>query len=283
MTVPTYSLGISPCPNDTFIFEALLHGRIAAPFSVSPHMADVEELNGLAREGQLAITKLSVGVLPHVLDKYQIINSGAALGRGCGPLLVSRSDVAETARATGRIVTPGRLTTANLLLSLHGGFSGPREHMQFDQVMPALKQGRAELGLIIHEGRFTYASRGLRLVQDMGQWWEHDTGLPLPLGVIAVRRDLGLETALAVQEAVAASLAHARKYPDQGQAFIRAHAQEMDKRVMASHIATFVNEFSENLGREGRGAIRTLVEAGCREAGVPFPDAPVFVGKEKIA
>lgn len=274
MNTPTYTLGISPCPNDTYIFEALLHGRVQAPFSVIPHMADVEELNTLARKGELAITKLSVGVLPHVLERYIIINAGAALGRGCGPLLVSRAGSAKAKNS--RIVTPGRLTTANLLLSLHGGFTGPREHLLFDQVMPALQQAQAELGLIIHEGRFTYASHGLELVQDMGQWWEQTTGLPLPLGVIAVRRDLGMQTALAVQNAIAASLKYARNHPEQSREFIRAHAQEMDSKVMAAHIATFVTDFSEDLGQEGRNAIRTLVQAACKEAGQPLPDAQFF-------
>lgn len=280
MTQQAYRLGISPCPNDTFIFEALLHGRVAAPFAVRPHMADVEELNSLARRGELEITKVSAGVLPLIIDRYIILNAGAALGRGCGPLLVGRRGLAEGERATARIATPGRLTTANLLLTLHGHFSGPREHLPFDQVMPALKEGRADLGLVIHEGRFTYAARGLTLVRDMGEWWEKETGLPLPLGVIAVRRDLGMERALAVQEAVAASLAYARSRPDIGRPFISAHAQEMDKAVMAAHIATFVNEFSEDLGREGRGAIRALLRAGAGETGVPLPDAPLFAGKE---
>ncbi|MDL2207744.1 1,4-dihydroxy-6-naphthoate synthase [Desulfovibrio sp. OttesenSCG-928-M16] len=272
-----YTLGISPCPNDTFIFEALLHKRIAVPFQIKAHMADVEELNSLARRGELDITKLSVGVLPYVLDRYRIVNTGAALGRGCGPLLVSRPGLDPAQYPTGRIVTPGRLTTANLLLSLHGGFAGPKTHLLFDQVMPALQRGEADLGLIIHEGRFTYALHGLELVRDMGQWWEERSGLPLPLGVIAVRRDLGLDFALAVQEAIAASLAYAKRHPEQGLAFISAHAQEMDSKVMAAHIATFVNEFSENLGDEGRGAITSLVEATCKETDLPFPDQPIFV------
>lgn len=280
MTLPTYSLGISPCPNDTFIFEALIHGRCKVPFRVTTHMADVEELNTLAREGRLAITKLSMAAVPGVLDKYCIINSGAALGRGCGPLLVARQDVDPGAYATARIATPGRLTTANLLLSLNAAFTGPREAMVFDQIMPALKQRRADLGLIIHEGRFTYAARGLKLVLDLGAWWEKETGLPLPLGVIAVRRDLGMEVALRVQEAVAASLAHARAHPGDAQNFIRAHAQEMDTSVMARHIATFVNDFSENLGPEGRNAVKALLEAGAREAGLSLPALPFFAARD---
>ena len=278
MERPCFSLGISPCPNDTFIFDALLHNRIPASFDTSVHMADVEELNTLARQGTLAITKLSLAAVPDALKHYILLRSGAALGRGCGPLIVSSRPLSPDDLASSRIAIPGALTTANLLLSLHGGFKGPREEMIFDAVMPALEQGKADLGVIIHEGRFTYADRGLHLVLDLGEWWEAHTGLPLPLGAIAVHRDLGPETALQVEEAIRQSLLHARANPNDARDFIRAHAQEMDESVMRSHIATFVNEFSVDLGPEGQAAICHLLEAGARERGVPLPDVPLFVG-----
>ena len=276
MSQPAYSFGISPCPNDTYIFDALIHGRSPAPFSTNVHMADVEELNALAREGRLDVTKLSMAAAAHVLDRYILLNSGAALGRGCGPLVVSRRDLTDDECRHARIAIPGRMTTANLLLSLTGRFSGPREEMIFDQVMPAVEQGRADIGVIIHEGRFTYAGRGLHLVLDLGQWWEKTTGMPLPLGVIAVRRDLGMHAALRVEEAIRQSLLHARAHPEAGRAFIRAHAQEMDEAVMNSHIAMFVNEYSLDLAQEGRKAMQALLQAAANEAGFPLPHAPVF-------
>ena len=280
MTRPAYSLGISPCPNDTYIFEALIHGRFPASFDTSLHIADVEELNAAARQGRLAVTKLSMAAAAYILDRYVLLNAGAALGRGCGPLVVSRRELSADECRSARIAIPGRMTTANLLLSLTGRFDGPREEMLFDQIMPAVEQGRAELGVIIHEGRFTYADRGLRLVLDLGQWWEETTRMPLPLGVIAVRRDLGPEAVLGVEEAIRRSLLHARAHPEAGRAFIRAHAQEMDESVMTSHITTFVNDYSLDLGEEGRRAMESLLQAAAREAGISLPRLPVFAERE---
>ena len=280
MTRPTYSLGISPCPNDTYIFEALIHGRSPASFDTGVHIADVEELNVLARQGRLVVTKLSMAAAAHILDRYVLLNAGAALGRGCGPLVVSRRELSAGECRTARIAIPGRMTTANLLLSLTGLYSGPRTEMIFDQVMPVVERGEADLGVIIHEGRFTYAGRGLRLVLDLGQWWEQTTGAPLPLGVIAARRDLGMETILQVEEAIRQSLLHARAHPEDGRAFIRAHAQEMDETVMASHIATFVNDYSLDLGDDGRAAVEVLLAAAAKEAGIALPSLPFFARRE---
>lgn len=274
MPTVSYSLGISPCPNDTFIFDALIHRRIPVPFATTLHMADVEELNTLARRGILEITKLSLSAALGVLDRYMILNSGAALGRGCGPLVVSRAGLSPDCFATARIAVPGRLTTANLLLSLTGQFHGPRREMVFDQVMPALLSGKADIGVIIHEGRFTYAGQGLSLILDLGAWWERRSGLPLPLGVIAVRRDLGVKTALAVQDAIRQSLEHARAHPEDSREFLRAHAQEMDESVMSAHVAAFVTAFSLDLGDEGQRAILTLLRAARKELGEGPPPGP---------
>ena len=216
----------------------------------------------------------------YILDRYILLNAGAALGRGCGPLVVSRRELSADECRSARIAIPGKMTTANLLLSLTGRFDGPREEMIFDQVMPAVERGRADLGVIIHEGRFTYADRGLRLVLDLGQWWEETTRMPLPLGVIAARRDLGPEGILEVEEAIRQSLLHARAHPDDGRVFIRAHAQEMDENVMASHIATFVNDYSLDLGEEGRRAMESLLQAAAKEAGISLPSLPIFAGRE---
>lgn len=276
MTQPVLSLGISPCPNDTYIFEALLHDRFQKDFAVTPHIADVEELNALAAKGTLDITKLSLAAVPAALDEYILINSGGALGRGCGPLVVANPGLAPEKRITCPVAIPGVLTTANLLLSLCGFFSGPRIPMIFDQVMPSVASGKTGLGVIIHEGRFTYAQNGLSLVLDMGEWWEKHTGLPLPLGVIAVRRSLGEAMIATVQKAVKKSLEHANERPEDGRSFIRSLAQEMDESVLDSHIRTFVNAFSLQLGKEGREAIMTLLHAAEKETGIALPQKPVF-------
>lgn len=272
-----YSLGISPCPNDTYIFEALINGRIETPFAVDTRMADVECLNMLARTGDLAVTKLSLAAVPFALERYALLHAGAALGRGCGPLVVSRPGISPERLARASIAIPGALTTANLLLSLTKKFHGPREEMTFDQVMPAVRQGRSDLGVIIHEGRFTYAAQGLSLVLDLGAWWEEATGLPLPLGVIAARRDLGREAAEAVQEAIRRSLLFARANPQAGRAFVRAHAQELEEQVMDSHISTFVNDFSLDLGEEGQEAILSLLEKAGRNRSFSLEKMSVFI------
>ncbi len=217
------SLGISPCPNDTYIFHALAKGCIDLPCGFDLFMADVE-----------------------------VLNSRAALGRGCGPLLVAREPLSPADLAGARVAIPGRMTTANLLLSLHGALHGPREEMVFDQVMPAVAAGKADCGLVIHEGRFTYGGYGLHCVLDLGRWWESAYGLPLPLGAIAARRDLGGEAILAVQDAIRRSLEYANANPAASRGWIREHAQEMSDEVTDSHIRTFVNQSGQS-GQSGRG------------------------------
>lgn len=271
------SLGISPCPNDTYIFHALLEGLSAAPCDIDLHMADVEELNSLAMEGRLDITKLSAGVLPQVMDRYAVLHSGAALGWGCGPLVVARRPLTVEECRSARVASPGHLTTAHLLLSLHGGFQGPREEMLFSDVMPAVATGRADCGIIIHEGRFTYAQHGLVQLLDTGAWWEKRFGVPLPLGAIAVRRDLDRGLARAVDQAIADSLRYANAHPDASREFIRRHAQEMDPEVTARHIATFVTAYSLDLGEQGRQAMEVLVRCAAQEEGRAVPEAGLFL------
>lgn len=256
-------LGLSSCPNDTFIFHALLHG-LSTPdfneeFQILTHMADVEELNRLALSGQLEISKMSLGVLPRVLDKYQILSSGAALGWGVGPLLVSKRplDVDEWSRAS--LAIPGKMTTANLLLDLHGAFKGPRREMLFSKIIPAVASGEFDAGLVIHEGRFTYHKWGLRKVLDLGEWWEGKFAIPLPLGVIAVRRDVGLALAHRLEKAIEHSVNYAWEHPEASREYVSSHAQEMEETVMRSHINTFVTKFSANLGPEGKKAIDNII------------------------
>jgi 1,4-dihydroxy-6-naphthoate synthase len=265
------SLGLSPCPNDTFIFHALLHGLVPSPAGLEPHFADVEELNTLTRQKQLEVSKISLGAVAHIMDAYALLNSGAALGWGCGPLVVARERLPQENWRTARVATPGPLTTANLLLDLHGGFQGPRLPMLFNEIMPSVARGEADMGVIIHEGRFTYQRMGLKKILDMGEWWEETFRVPLPLGAIVARRDLPLRTARAMQTAIAASLAHARVHPDASRDFIRAHAQELEESVTRAHITTFVTDFSLDLGAQGRAAIEILVGKAAALQGRQMP------------
>ena len=265
------SLGISPCPNDTYIFHALLHGLVPVDFDIDLHMADVEDLNARAVAGSLDVTKLSVGVVPLVMHQYALLQSGAALGWGCGPLVVARGPLDEAARRSATVAIPGRMTTANLLLELHNGFQGEKVEMVFDEVIPAVAEGRVDCGVIIHEGRFTYANYGLHALLDLGAWWEGEYNMPLPLGAIAARRNLDPHLARQLQAAITASIEYAWAHPDAAQVFIRAHAQEMAADVTAAHIRTFVNDFSRDLGPQGREAVRVLVSKAVTKNGGELP------------
>jgi 1,4-dihydroxy-6-naphthoate synthase len=271
------TLGISSCPNDTYIFHALFAGLINSPVPLAMHMADVEELNNLALARALPMSKVSLGVVPEIMDDYAIFSSGAALGWGCGPLVVARTALDAQARAVARVATPGKHTTANLLLTLTGQFGGERQPMLFSDVMPAVKACHAEAGVIIHEGRFTFEQEGLVKLLDLGQWWEEHFHAPLPLGVIVVRRDVAAATALAMQEAIADSLRYAHAHPEAGRSFIQSHAQELVPAVIDAHIATFVTDFSLNLGEQGRNAITMLVQKAAQAQGKNIPAAGLFV------
>lgn len=271
------SFGLSPCPNDTYIFHAMLHGLVPIPAPITPHMADVEELNNLARRKALDITKMSLGATTEIMRDYALMSSGAALGWGCGPLVVARRNLKPEDWRNATVAVPGLLTTANLLLTLHGGFQGPRKEMLFSDVMAAVSGGEADLGLIIHEGRFTYARQGLVKVLDLGQWWEAEFSLPLPLGAIAVRRDLPIPLARRMQNTITASLAHANAHPEDSREFIRAHAQEMEENVTSAHIKTFVTDFSLDLGPAGRAAIEALVGRAATIMGKTLPPEGLFL------
>lgn len=250
-------LGLSPCPNDTYIFHALLHGLVspeyAEPIEFEPVFADVQALNAAALEGSLPVTKVSAGVLPHILDKYAVLASGGAMGWGCGPLVVARRP--DIDRASALVAVPGRHTAANRLLDLHGGFGGARLEMVFSDIMPAVASGAADIGVIIHEGRFTYQKHGLIRLLDLGEWWESQHKLPLPLGVIVVRRDIAAALGHAIEAAIVASVHFANTNPEASREFVRIHAQELDEEVTSAHIRTFVTEFSIDPGERGRDAL----------------------------
>lgn len=263
------TFGHSPCPNDTFAFHAFTHGLVEAPFRVRPVLLDIEELNRRAHAGEFDLTKLSVGAFAAVGDRYRLLRSGAALGHGVGPLVVARRPTSLAAAAAGRIAIPGRETTAYRLLRLAAAGLGepaarPLAHaveLRYDRIVRAVETGDVDAGLIIHESRFTYADHGLVKVIDLGDWWEGETRLPVPLAGICARADLDEATRAAADTAIRASVAHAFAHPDASRDYVRAHAQEMSEEVCAQHIALYVNEHSLDLGDDGLRAIQRLVDA----------------------
>ncbi len=263
------SIGFSPCPNDTHIFCALVQGRIPLQrLTLAPEvLADVETLNGWALGCRLDITKISFHAMGYVLDKYRILDSGAALGRGCGPLLVAADEQEIANLEELRIAIPGRLTTAALLLKLYAPRCRNLISMPFDEIMPAVAGGRVDAGLIIHESRFTYGAHGLQQLVDLGAWWEEETGLPIPLGCIAASRALDKAEIAEIETAIRRSILHAGNYPDHCEEYIRRHAREMEIKVMRNHIDLYVNDFSLSLGEEGRAAVEELLRRG-RDAAV---------------
>jgi 1,4-dihydroxy-6-naphthoate synthase len=270
----TLSLGFSPCPNDTFIFHALVHGIVRADgLDFAPRLEDVETLNRLAAEAVLDVTKISYGAIPHLVRDYVLLRSGGALGRGCGPLVVAREPIDPAELAARRIAIPGRNTTANLLLRLFAPDAQAGEERVYSDIIPAVARGEVDAGLIIHESRFTYTDHGLVQVVDLGAWWEQETGLPIPLGGILARRDLNEATIRAVDDALRRSVEQAFADPEASRAYVRAHAQEMDDAVTQQHIDLYVNQFSIDVGEEGEQAICELF-ARARRAGIIGEDVP---------
>jgi len=273
------TLGYSPCPNDTFIFYALTHDRISLPDTIiRERLEDVETLNQLARKGALDLTKISYHAYGHLRDNYVLLRSGGALGRGCGPLVITSQPGISLTELQGQpLAIPGELTTANLLLQLCTGGFDQVIAMPFDQIMPAVIRGQVAAGVIIHESRFTYQQFGLHQVIDLGAWWEEETGCPIPLGGILARRDLGSATIKAVERAVSASLAYAWQHPDEPRGYIKQHAQELDDRVIEQHIGLYVNAFSSALGSEGTRAVTTLFERAEASGLLPKSVQPLFI------
>jgi 1,4-dihydroxy-6-naphthoate synthase len=272
------TLGFSPCPNDTFMFYPLVHGLVdTGGLAYRERLADVETLNLLALEGALDVSKVSYLALGHIRDRYALLRSGSALGRGCGPLLVA-ADRIDPADLRGRtIAVPGRYTTALLLLKLYDPTLINFIVMPFNEIMDAVLSGNVDAGLIIHESRFTYQGLGLHKLLDLGEWWEKETGLPIPLGGIVARRSLGTETIAAVERALKAGVEYARSHPDEAGHYICEHAQEMSPEVCAAHIDLYVNDFSTDLGDEGIQAISCLLQRAERAGIIPPSTVPLFI------
>ncbi len=271
------TLGFSPCPNDTYIFHALIHGLVTCPgHRFHERLADVETLNQLALAGALDISKVSYHLLGHIRDRYQLLTAGGALGRGCGPLLVSRATISPEALAGKRIAVPGRYTTACLLLQLFNPDLYDLVFLPFHEIMPAVADGQVDAGVIIHESRFTYQAFGLHCLVDLGEWWEQTTGHPIPLGGIAIRRDLGPQTTTLVNDALRASILYARQHPTVALPYIRSHSQEMSDEVCAAHINLYVNDFSLDLGATGQAAVTELFRRAVQAGVMPAQAAPLF-------
>lgn len=271
------SLGFSPCPNDTFIFDALVHQKVDTEgLTFQARLADVEELNRLAFAGELHVTKLSYHALAYLLDRYALLEAGSALGRNCGPLLIARSPMSRAELQKATVAIPGRYTTANFLLGLAYPELGTRQEMLFSDIEEAVLSGSVDAGLIIHENRFTYAARGLVKLADLGEYWESSTGYPIPLGGIAVRRDLDPELQQRIGRVLARSVAWAMDHPRATRDYVRAHAQEMDESVMYAHIDLYVNHFTRGLGEEGRRAVRHLFETARHRDLIPAYTNPIF-------
>lgn len=262
MNINPLTCAYSTCPNDTFIFC-----HLAQASDIQTHLHDVETLNRMAFNEQFDITKLSFHAWLLVQETYQLLHVGAALGRGCGPLVICRGDRSAALSAESVVAVPGEYTTAHLLLRLWNPNISSRIFMPFDQIMDAVESGRADAGVIIHEGRFVFEERGFQCLQDLGTWWEGETGLPIPLGCIAARKSLGAERIADIEKRLRISIQSALDDPGSTTEYVKAHAQEMNNEVIRKHIDTYVNNFSLDLGEEGNAAIQ-LLQRMANHAGV---------------
>ena len=276
------SLAFSSCPNDTYIFAAIAANSVIDPdldFKIT--LADVETLNKSAAKKRFDITKLSFAALGNLRKDYALIRTGAALGRGCGPLVVAKPGTIITSDKRFRVAVPGLGTTACLLFRffLQESYPGSDPEiiaMPFETIMPSILKGESDLGVIIHEGRFVFGSLGLVCTMDLGAWWEKKTGLPIPLGCIAVKRTLGQDLAERVERLIGQSIDHARQNPNTNRQYILSHAQELDNGVIDKHINLYVNEFSSNMGTEGKAAIERFFKEAEQSGFIEPNDNPLF-------
>jgi len=255
------SLGFSPCPNDCFIFDAMLHGKIDSEGLVfNVFMEDVETLNRKAFVAELDVTKLSYHAYAHLTKKYQLLNAGSALGNACGPLLISlKSYLPENVNSLN-IAIPGKYTTANFLLSLAFPEAKNKIEMVFSEIEEAVLSGKVDAGLIIHENRFTYEQKGLKKIIDLGEYWEALSNAPIPLGGIVIKRNFSEELKLKFDRVLRKSVEYAFANPESSLNFVKENAQEMSEEVMYKHIGLYVNTYSVDLGVEGKRAVRQLFE-----------------------
>ena len=277
----TLTLGFSPCPNDCFMFDAIVNRRIdleGLDFSIE--LADVEALNQAAFAGGVDVTKLSYHAYAYCADAYVLLDAGSALGRNCGPLLISKRPIAPEAVAAGglRIAIPGAFTTANFLLGLAFPAAQNKTPVLFSAIEPAVLNDEYDAGLIIHENRFTYEAKGLKKIIDLGEFWERETGAPIPLGGIVVKRSLSDDVKRAVNRIVRRSVEYAFANRSDSLPFVRAHAQEMSEDVMYRHIDLYVNHYSIDLGADGRRAVERLFDRARATGIIPEVRRGLFLG-----
>lgn len=271
------NIAFSPCPNDTFVFHALVHGLVPGSPEFDVTYADIDITNGLAaRQEGPEILKISYAALPWVLDHYDLIPCGGALGRGCGPLVLVKEEgqVSPEMLAGKKVAVPSERSTAYLLFRLWAaqnvpGGIGEIVIMPFDQIMPAVKAGDIDAGLVIHEARFTYQNYGLNLLADMGNWWEEDTGLPIPLGAIIAKKSMDIES---ITNWIRSSVAYAWEFPEASREYVMQHASELSPDVAQQHINLYVNEFTADLGKAGYEAVVSLLARAAKEGLVPDRD-----------
>ena len=259
-------LAFSPCPNDTFVFHAWTHGLIEGAPATEVTYADIDVTNTAAERGEFDVVKVSYAALPWLLERYALLPAGGALGRGCGPLVLTRGDLPSLDGRT--VAVPSERSTAYLLFRLWAAGQRPAriDVVPFTRIMPAVRGGEYDAGLVIHEARFTYPSYGLTAMADLGEWWESDTGLPIPLGAILARRELD---AGALTRVLRASVEHAWADPSASAAYVAEHADEMSPDVQAQHIALYVNEFTRDLGEEGYAAVDALLTRAHKTGLIP--------------
>jgi 1,4-dihydroxy-6-naphthoate synthase len=279
MATKTLTLGYSPCPNDTFIFYALVHGKVdTARIVFKEILEDVETLNQMAQQAKLDITKVSFHAFGLLRDTYCLLRSGGALGKGCGPLVVAREECSMQDLRGKTIAIPGELTTAFLLLQVFDPELKQKIRiMPFHLIIDAVKNREADAGLIIHESRFTYQQEGLKQIMDLGAWWEQETGLPLPLGCIIARRDLGKELVQKTDAFIRKSLEYAFSNRKETEAYIKRHAQELDKHVIDQHISLYVNDYSLDIKDDGLHAVEELFSRATEQGIIPKSPHPLFL------
>jgi 1,4-dihydroxy-6-naphthoate synthase len=272
------TLGFSPCPNDTFIFDAMVHGRIDTEgLKFDYTLADIEELNHRAFTGEPDITKISSFAYAFAAQDYLILDSGSALGHRNGPLLISKHKVAPSRISNSRIAIPGKFTTANLLFSIAWPDATDKREYLFSDIENALSRDEVDAGLIIHETRFTYFKRGFQKIADLGEYWEKLTGLPIPLGLIVINRKIPADVALKVNRVIRRSLEYAYHDSIASYDFVFANAKEMDSAVMNKHIKLYVNKYSINLGKEGKRAIDKLFGIAGEKGIIPVLPDRIFL------
>lgn len=272
------SIGFSPCPNDTFIFDALVHHKIDTEgLDFDVYLGDVEDLNQKAFKSELDITKISYHAFGYLTDTYVLLNSGSALGKGCGPLLITKDLSKTTDLKFAKIAIPGKFTTANFLLSIAKPEATNKTEFLFSDIENAVLNNEVDAGLIIHENRFTYQEKGLEKIIDLGEYWEQTIGALIPLGGIIIKRNLPKEIIEKVNRLIRKSIEYAFKNPDEPLIYMQQHSQEMDEEVMRQHVELYVNKYSIDLGEEGKDAITQMFNLAQQKEIIPKIKENIFI------